>query len=386
MKKVRIGVAGVGGMGQGHCAYMAKLEVGELAAVCDSHAPVAKQIGEKFGVPHFSDHVEMLKSGLVEAVLIATPHYFHPPIAIDAFKRGIHVLTEKPIGVSVKEGRRMARAAEKSGCVFSVMYQMRGSPAGQAARKLIDDGRVGELVRVNMIMGWYRSQAYYDSGGWRATWKGEGGGVLLNQAPHGLDQFAWLAGMPKRLVGCTRTRLHQIEVEDEAWATMEFANGAHGYLYAGVIEAPQTTRFEIIGNRGKILFDEQGMRFWELDKPISKFTWDTKEMWASPQGKLATPPMKADDPGHFGITRNFCNAILKGEALIAPGAEGLWSLELANAIILSSYRKKPVKLPLNAQEYEDLLAELVAASKPKKRLREQRVTDWAFTKKKGRSK
>ncbi len=385
MKKVRIGVAGVGGMGQGHCAYMGKLGVGELTAVSDSHPPIAEQVGKKFGVPYFSDPVKMLESGLVEAVLIATPHYFHPPIAVAAFKRGIHVLTEKPIGVSVKEGRRMARAAEKSGCVFSVMYQMRGAPAGQAAKKLIDDGRVGELVRVSMIMGWYRSQAYYDSGGWRATWKGEGGGVLLNQAPHGLDQFAWLVGMPKTLVGRTRTRLHEIEVEDEAWATMEFANGAHGYLYAGVIEAPQTTRFELVGDRGKILFDEQGMRFWELDKPISKFTWDTKEMWASPQGKLATPPMKADDPGHLGITRNFCNAILKGEKLIAPGAEGLWSLELANAIILSSYRKKPVKLPLNAQEYEDLLAELVAASKPKKRLREQRVTDWAFTKK-GRKK
>jgi len=386
MKKVRIGVAGVGGMGQGHCAYMGKLVGGELAAVCDSHAPIAEQVGRKFGVPHFSDHKKMLDSGLVDAVLIATPHYFHPPIAIDAFKRGLHVLTEKPIGVSVKEARRMARAAEKSGCVFSVMYQMRCTPAGQAAKKLIETGRVGELVRVSMILGMYRSQAYYDSGGWRATWKGEGGGVLLNQAPHGLDQFAWLAGMPKTLIGHTRTRLHEIEVEDEAWATMEFPNGAHGYLYAGVIESPSTTRFEIVGDRGKLMFDEQGLRFWELKPPISKFTWDTKEMWAAPEAKLATPPIDAKDPGHLGVTQNFCNAILRGEKLISPGAEGLWSLELANAIILSSYRKKPVKLPLNANEYEDLLAELVAASKPKKRLREQRVTDWAYTKKKGRKK
>ncbi len=382
MKKVRIGVAGVGGMGQGHCAYMGKLKRAELTAVCDNHAPTAEQVGKKFGVPHFEGHVKMLESGLVDAVLIATPHYFHPPIAIDAFKRGIHVLSEKPIGVSVKQARRMVRAAERSGCVFSVMYQLRCSPAAQAAKKIIETGRLGELMRVNMVLSYYRSQAYYDSGGWRATWRGEGGGVLLNQAPHGLDQFAWLAGMPKTLTGRCRTRLHEIEVEEEAWATMEFPNGAHGYLYATVNEAPPSARFEIVGDRGKIVFDDQTMRFWQLDRPITKFTWETKEMWASPEAKLATPPLKASDPGHIGITQNFVNAILKGEKLIAPGAEGLWSVELANAIILSSYRAKEVKFPLKANEYEELLAELVAASKPKKRVREQRVTDWAYTKKK----
>jgi len=379
VKKVRIGVVGVGGMGQGHCAYMDKLGVGELSAVCDSYQQVAEQIGRRYNVPHFNSHVEMLKSGLVDAVLIATPHYFHPPIAIDAFRRGIHVLTEKPIGVSVKEARRMIRAAERSGCVFSVMYQMRADPTNRVAKKLIVGGQLGELVRVNMIMGWYRSQAYYDSGGWRATWGGEGGGVLLNQAPHGLDHFAWLVGMPRVLTGWTRTRLHKIEVEDEAWATMEFPNGAHGYLYAGVVEAPSTTRFEIVGDRGKILFDDRGMRFWRLKSPISKFTWKTKGMWSSPEAKLVEVPLPETETGHIAITRNFCQAILKGRKLLAPGAEGIWSLELANAIILSSYRRRPVRLPLKSAEYEELLGELVVSSKPKRRLREQRVTDTAYT-------
>lgn len=384
MKKVRIGVVGVGGMGQGHCSYMERLGVGEMTAVCDVDEAVAKQVSEKYGVPYFLKHTKLLDSGLVEAVLIATPHYFHPPIAIDAFKRGIHVLSEKPIAVSVKAGRQMIRAAESSGCVFSVMYQMRAEPRNQAAKKLIESGQLGELVRVGMVMGWYRSQAYYDSGGWRATWPGEGGGVLVNQAPHGLDLFTWLAGSPKVLVGTTRTRLHRIEVEDEAWATMQFPNGAHGYLYAGVIEAPGTTRLEIVGDRGKLLFDDQGMRYWRLKSPISKFTWDNKEMWAAPPAEEVRLPQPEAETGHIAITRNFCEAVLKGKKLIAPGAEGIKSVELASAIILSSYRKKPVRFPVNAAEYEQLLKELVASSKGKRLVREQRVTDTAYTGGRGR--
>jgi len=384
VKKVRIGVVGVGGMGQGHCSYMEQLGIGELTAVCDIDEAVAKQVSGRHKVPYFTTHGKLLNSGMVDAVLIATPHYFHPPIGIDACRRGIHVLSEKPIAVSVKAGKQMIRAAERSGCVFSVMYQMRAEPRYQAAKRLIAEGRLGELVRVNMIMGWYRSQAYYDSGGWRATWKGEGGGVLVNQAPHGLDVFTWLAGLPKVLEGRTRTRLHDIEVEDEAWATMQFANGAHGYLYAGVVEAPGTTRLEIVGDRGKLLFDDQGMRFWTLKSPLSRFTWETKEMWAAPHAEEESVPQPEAETGHIAITRNFCEAILKGRKLIAPGAEGIRSVELASAMILSSYRKKPVRFPVNAAEYERLLAELVASSKGKKRVREQRTTDTAYTTGKGR--
>jgi predicted dehydrogenase len=384
MKKVRIGVVGVGGMGQGHCSYMERLGIGELTAVCDIKAAVAKEVGEKYRVPYFAAHTKLLDSGLVDAVLIATPHYFHPPVAIDAFKRGIHALSEKPIAVSVSAARRMAKAAEKSGCVFSVMYQMRTEPQYQAAKRLVEEGAIGELVRASIVMGWYRSQAYYDSGGWRATWPGEGGGVLVNQAPHGLDSFVWLAGMPKTLIGRTRTRLHDIEVEDEAWATVEFPNGAHGYLYAGVIEAPGTTRLELVGDRGKILFDDRGLQFWRLKTPISKFTRTSKEMWASPEGERVEVPLPEGGGGHIAITRNFCEAILKGKKLVAPGAEGVMSVELASAMILSSHRNKPVKFPMNAAEYDKLLAELIASAKPKRGVREQRVTDTTYTTGKGR--
>jgi len=377
--RVRIGVIGVGGMGQGHCGYMHKLDVGELAAVCDIVPEVAEEVGNRHKVPCFVKHTDLMDSGLVDAVLIATPHYGHPPIAIDAFRRGLHVLSEKPIWVTVKEAGRMVRAAERSGKVFSVMFQMRALPEYQAARKLIEDGRVGELVRANMILGMYRSQAYYDSAGWRATWEGEGGGVLLNQAPHGLDAFTWLAGVPKLVTAQTRTRAHDIEVEDEAFALLEYGNGAHGYIFAGVIEAPQLNRVEIVGDRGKILFDEQGLRFWELPTPTSEFTVQSKKMWGAPEAKQVEVELKERETEHIAITRNFCRAILYGEELLAPGAEGLGSLELANAMILSHYRKKTVRIPVKRNEYEELLGELRRKSRPKRGVKDKRITDRQYT-------
>jgi predicted dehydrogenase len=384
MKKVRIGVIGVGGMGQGHCGYMHEVGVGELTAVCDIVPEVAKAVGEKHGVPYFLKSTDLMDSGLVDAVLIATPHYGHPPIAIEAFQRGLHVLSEKPIGVSVKECYRMLRAAERSGKVFGVMFQLRAEPIYQAARKLIKQGAVGELIRTSLILGMYRSQAYYDSAGWRATWTGEGGGVLLNQAPHGLDIFTWLAGVPKHVTANTRTRAHSIEVEDESFALLEYPNGAHGYLFAGVIETPETDRMEIIGDRGKILIDEKGLRYWQVPGSISRFTRENTEMWARPETREAEVKLEKRDRGQPAITRNFCRAILKGEPLLAPGREGIWSLELANAMILSHYRKKTVRIPVNRPEYEDLLDELRAKSRPKRRVRGQRVTDPAHVRRRKR--
>jgi predicted dehydrogenase len=381
MKKVRIGVIGVGGMGQGHCGYMHEVGVGELTAVCDIAPEVAETVGRKHQVPFFVKSTDLLDSGLVEAVLIATPHYFHPPIAVDAFKRGIHVLSEKPIGVSVKEASRMVRAAERSGLVFGVMFQNRSEPIYRAARKLIEQGAVGELIRTNLILAMYRSQAYYDSAGWRATWKGEGGGVLLNQAPHGLDIFTWLAGTPKLVTAKTRTRAHTIEVEDEAFALLEYENGAHGYVFAGVIETPETNRMEIVGDRGKILIDGEGLKYWEVPGSISRFTRESTEMWARPPSHQVEVKQEKRESGQPTITRNFCRAILKGESLLAPGKEGLASLELANAMILSHYRNKTVRIPVNRNEYEALLDGLKTKSRPKRGVKGQRVTDPEYAKK-----
>jgi predicted dehydrogenase len=346
----------------------------ELTAVCDAVPEVSRAVADQYGVRGFTRHEELLDSGLVDMVIIATPHYFHPPIAIAAFERGVHVLSEKPIAVSVSEADRMIRAARASGKKFGVMFQMRTSARNRAAKRLIDEGRLGEIYRVSLTMGWYRTQAYYDSGTWRATWAGEGGGVLINQAPHLLDLFSWLVGLPSRITGQVRTRLHDIEVEDEAFALLEYPNGAHGYLYASVMETPSTEQIEICGDRGKLLLSG-GLRFWELDSSLREFTRTSPDMWASPKAAEVPIEIEAAPHGHAVITGNFARAILHDEPLIAPGEEGLRAVELINGLIMSGKQHRPVDVPVDRAAYDALLADLQRSSHAKAPSHEQRVTD-----------
>jgi predicted dehydrogenase len=364
-------------MGSGHCGQIPKIPETELTAVCDTNPATLDAITSKHSVPGFTTHEQLLDSGLVDAVIISTPHYFHPPIAIDAFKRGLHVLSEKPLAVTVSAADSMIAAAKASGKKFGIMYQMRGEEQNKAARAVIESGRLGEIYRTSLVMGWYRSQAYYNSGGWRATWSGEGGGVLINQAPHYLDVFTWLGGLPKRITGQTRTRLHEIEVEDEAFATLEYANGAHGYLYASTTEVPNHNMLEICGDRGKMILHGSSLKVFEVETPIKSFTKETPEMWASPKAEeipIEIPP-PSEMKGHAIITQNFARSILYGEPLMAPGEEGLNAVELFNGLILSSKTGKTVSVPVDRGEYDRLIEELKATSKAKTTVQEQRVTD-----------
>ncbi|HET6387651.1 MAG TPA: Gfo/Idh/MocA family oxidoreductase [Armatimonadota bacterium] len=378
MDRVRCGIIGVGGMGSGHVRIIPSLEEVELTAVSDANNEVCQSVASKAGVPGFNDYKELLDSGLVDMVLIATPHYFHPPIAIDAFDRGIHVLSEKPIAVTVSQAGNMIAAAKRSGKQFGVMYQMRSEAVNQAVHKVIQDGGLGEIYRTALIMGWYRSQAYYDSGGWRATWAGEGGGVLINQAPHMLDLFTWLAGLPSRITAQTRTRLHDIEVEDEAFAMLEYANGAHGYLYASTTEAPGQDRIEICGDMGKLVLHGGKATYWKLDSSIKEFTRSSTEMWSGPKAREVEVEIVPREQGHGAITRNFARSILYGEPLIAPGEEGLNAVEMIDGIILSGKTGEPVSVPVDRPRYDRLIEELKAGSREKASVKEQRVTDPKF--------
>lgn len=379
-EKVRVGVIGVGGMGSGHCKMIPQIPETQLTAVCDVDAATLESISRKYEVPGFATHTQLLESGLVDAVVIATPHYFHPPIAIDAFERGIHVLSEKPLAVTVSAADAMIAAARKSGKKFCVMYQMRIEPQNRAAKQIVDSGALGQIYRTNLIMGWYRSQAYYDSGGWRATWSGEGGGVLINQAPHMLDLFAWLAGLPSQITGTTRTRLHDIEVEDEAFATLEFANGAHGYLYASTTEQPGSNRIELCGDRGKLTLDNGRLTLTRVAPGLRQFTQENKEMWASP--KAEEVPVEIPAPyvikDHGAITQNFARAILYDEPLVSPGEQGLNAVELIDGIILSGKTGRPVSLPVDRAAYDHLIGELQATSRTKEGAGAQRITDPKF--------
>lgn len=378
--KLRFGVIGTGGMGSGHCNILPTIPEVELTAICDVDARTRETIVAKYNVPGFASHTELLDSGLVDAVIIATPHYFHPPIAIDAFARGLHVMSEKPLGVTVSAVDAMLKAAKESGKQFGVMYQMRSESVNRAARAIVESGRLGGIYRTSLIMGWYRSQAYYDSGGWRATWTGEGGGVLINQAPHALDLFTWLGGLPTKITGQTDTRLHDIEVEDEAYAVLEYANGAHGYLYTSTTEVPGVQRLEICGDKGKIVIDDNGLKFTTIDGSIREYTRTATEMWSQPATSDSSVdiPAEFDIKGHGAITRNFARSILFGEPLLSPGAEGINAVELINGIILSSKTGKSISVPVNRAEYDKLIDELKASSRAKSRVAEQRVTDPKF--------
>ena len=230
--KVRLGIIGMGNIGKHHADYLLAGRVArcELAAVVTS-SPEKAAAYAKHGLKIFATPEELFRSGTVDAVLICTPHYQHTALGIAALNANLHVMVEKPISAHKADAQKLIAAhRRKRKLVFSAMFQMRTEPKYRLLKKLITDGTLGKIVRVNWInTDWFRTEAYYASGGWRATWRGEGGGVLINQCLHNLDALQWLCGMPSRIRGfCQFGRFHNIEVEDNVTAYLEWRNGATG--------------------------------------------------------------------------------------------------------------------------------------------------------------
>jgi predicted dehydrogenase len=379
--KVRIGVVGIGNMGSAHAKYLAAGDVpnAELTAVCDINPKRLEWARDNLGehIKLFENAETLFESKAVDAVIIATPHYDHPPLAISAFKRGLHVLIEKPAGVYTKQVREMNEVAEKSGKVFGIMYNQRTNPVYQKLRDLIKSGELGEIKRINWIItNWYRSQSYYDSGGWRATWAGEGGGVLINQCPHNLDLWQWICGMPRRVRAfCHYGKYHDIEVEDDVTAYMEYENGATGVFITTTGEAPGTNRFEIAGDRGKIVVEEGKLTFWRLRVSERQFNREYKGGFGSPECWKCEIPVHGVETAHRGITTNWVNAILKGTPLLAPGIEGIYGLTISNAMHLSSWLDDWVEIPFDEDLFYQKLKERIDSSKFKKDKKEDKVLD-----------
>lgn len=370
MQTVRLGIIGLGNMGKGHIGYIQKGEVSgvKLTAVCDAQEAGLEWARQKLGdsVRLFNDPLAMMDSGEVDGVLIATPHYSHPELAIACFKRGLHVLCEKPAGVYTKQVREMNEAAAGSGSVFSMMYNQRTNPLYRKLKDLIDSGELGEVRRTNWIItNWYRSQSYYDSGTWRATWAGEGGGVLLNQDPHQLDLWQWTIGMmPKRVRAfCYFGKHRNIEVEDDVTAFVEYDNGATGVFVTTTGEAPGTNRLEISGDRGKIVIEDGKLTFWRLRVSEPEFNATYKGSFGQPECWKCDIPVTGPYPDHKGIMQNWVNAILHGEELIAPGEEGIKGLMISNAMLLSAWTDGWVDLPIDEELYYNILQQKIADSK-----------------------
>jgi len=360
--QVRMGVVGVGGMGNYHISYIQKMTEAKLTAICDNDQARMDKVDAP-GVAKFTSVDEMLKSGTVDAVLIATPHPFHPDVAIAAFNAGVSVLCEKPVAISVTQARAMnesaAAAASKNPKVkYGVMLNMRTIGLYKKLRELIQDGELGELSRITWIMtDWFRPWAYYASGGWRATWKGEGGGVLINQCPHNLDLLLWTTGLtPSRIsaVGFVG-KTHPIEVEDEISAIMEYPNGAIGHFITTTGEAPGTNRLEIIGDRGRMVVENAKLTWTRTRKSVKETRETTPEAFHRMETwEVDLTPTAPKDPEnlHRAITENFCKAILKDEPMLAPGEDGAKALELGNAMQMAALTRTPVDLPLDGAKVD----------------------------------
>ena len=363
MAKVKLGIIGVGNMGTGHSKnYLDGLmpEI-EITAVADRNPARREWAKENLpGVKVFEEGVDLIHSGACEAVLIATPHYQHPPLAIEAFKNGLHVMVEKPAGVYTLQVREMnAEADRHPELTFGMMFNQRTNCVYRRLKALLDSGELGALKRVTWVVtDWYRSQAYYDSGAWRATWTGEGGGVLLNQCPHQLDLLQWLCGLPTTVRAfCHEGKWHDIEVEDDVTAYLEFPGGATGVFIASTGELPGTNRLEIACDRGKVVCENGQLTLWRLPQSESAYYRRSASAYPHAETQVEILPLDGENPQHVGVLNAFAAHILHGTPLVADGAEGIRELMLSNAMHLSSWTGKPVSLPIDEGEFARLLAE-----------------------------
>ncbi|NQT50539.1 Gfo/Idh/MocA family oxidoreductase [bacterium] len=361
MGNVRVGIIGFGGMGSHHAKYLSQGEINgaELVAACDVKPERLEYATKTFGdgIATFASADELFAAECCDAVMIATPHYFHPPIAVQAFEQGLHVLSEKPAGVYTRQVREMNEAADASGKVFALMFNQRTRAVYKKLKDLIEGGELGELMRTNWIItSWFRAQSYYDSGGWRATWAGEGGGVLANQCPHNLDLWQWCCGMPTRVRAfCHFGKWHDIEVEDDATAYVEYANGATGVFVTGTGDAPGTNRLEVTGDQGKIVVEGGTLEFWRNRQSARQFSREFKGGFGEPECWKVDVPVGRDGRGHTDITQSWIDAIRDGKPLIADGREGIRSVEIANAMILSAWTDGWVDVPVDeALFFEEL--------------------------------
>ncbi len=364
---VRLGIIGLGNMGSEHAKYIkeGKLSRCVVAAVADRKPEKLEKYQSWDGVETFREGSDLIKSGKVDAVLIATPHFDHTVLGIMAMKKGLHVLVEKPISVHRADCERLIAAHTDKKLVFAAMFNQRTISAHIKIKKLMDSGELGRITRVNWIISnWFRSAAYYSSGDWRATWAGEGGGVLLNQCPHNLDLLTWFCGMPSKVRAfCRFGKWHDIEVEDDVTAYLEYPNGATGVFITTTGEAPGTNRLEITGENGKLVYENGKIKYTRNEESMIKFCATTPHSFAAPETWNIDIPGDGSGPQHQGITQNFVDAILDGAKLIAPAAEGIRSVELANAMLLSSFTDATVKLPISGPAYEKELKKRMATSR-----------------------
>ena len=385
MNKVRIGVIGLGNMGSEHCRLLTggRAAEAELCCVADLR-PERRQWARTSlpeGIAIYEDGLSLIAAGDCDAVMIAVPHYQHPELTIAALERGLHVLCEKPVAVYTAQVHPVIEAAKKSGKTFALMFNQRTNCIYRRLKEIIDSGEMGRIKRMAWtITDWYRSQAYYDSGSWRATWAGEGGGVLLNQCPHQLDLLQWLFGMPTRVRAfCHESKWHDIEVEDDVTAYLEFPGGSTGVFIASTGDLPGTNRLEVSFDRGKIICENDQLLRWMLPGSEERDYRPGTDAYPHPDIQPEALETDGENPQHIGVINAFAAHILHGTPLVAEGAEGLNALMLSNAMHLSSWLGYPVTTPIDEELFAALLSERAKRSRLKATKDVTFVTDHSAT-------
>ncbi|MFI3326255.1 MAG: Gfo/Idh/MocA family oxidoreductase [Clostridia bacterium] len=371
MSKIKLGIIGMGGMGSGHTKYIlegASPEV-EIVAVADRREVRREWCKTQFdsSVEIYTEGEDLINNAKVDAVIIAVPHYQHPVLAIKAMEKGLNVLCEKPAGVYTKAVVEMNEASTKTDKTFAMMFNQRTNCLYRKMKEIVSSGEYGEIRRVNWIItDWFRTQIYYDSGAWRATWAGEGGGVLLNQCPHNLDLLQWICGMPSKVTAFLHEgKWHDIEVEDDATAYLEFPNGATGVFITTTGDAPGTNRFEITLDGAKLVCENGKLTLYKLETFTSEFIKQGTEGFKKPKMEVIEVETDGLNPQHKGVLNAFAANILRGEPLVANGIEGINGLTLSNAMHLSSWTNSTVTIPFDEDKYLELLKEKIAGSKLK---------------------
>ena len=371
MTKVRLGIIGIGNMGTAHAQNIleGKCPELEITAAADRRESRRRWAEEHLpSVRVFAEGEELIASGACDAVLIAVPHYQHPGLAIAAMEHGLHVMCEKPAGVYTLQVREMIEAADQHPeLAFGMMFNQRTNCIYRKLKEMIDGGELGEIKRMSwLITDWYRTQYYYDSGAWRATWAGEGGGVLLNQCPHQLDLLQWLCGLPMKVQAyCYEGKWHDIEVEDDVTAFLEFENGATGVFVTTTGDAPGTNRLEISGTRGKAVCEDDELVFWQNAADEREWCRTCGEGFRKPDCRRITVETDGQNPQHPAVLNAFAANILRGEPMIADGREGIRGLMLSNAMHLSSWLKQAVTLPIDEALFRRMLEEKCRNSRSK---------------------
>ena len=366
--RVRVGVIGVGNMGSAHCKWLENHPQMVLTAVADEIEARRGRWAADPSVQVFDSGQALIRSGACAAVIVATPHFSHVALASAALKAGLHVLVEKPIAAEIKEAEQLLKVPKAEGQILALMFNQRTNPAYGAIRDWVKDETFGRLRRMSwVITDWFRAQSYFDSGDWRATWRGEGGGALLNQAPHQLDLLCWMFGRPNHVfANCGFGRWHNIGVEDEVSAILGFEGGVTGTFVTSTGEAPGRNRLEVVLDRATLVYDtrEDVILIEETSIPITEAIQNNKA-FQKPKTELRRFEVAGQGGQHQAVLDNFSEAIVSGAKLLAPGADGLDSLMLANALTLSGALEQKIALPLSAVRYRRWLRSKQRAEQPR---------------------